>query len=278
MQQALITEKVRKELDKWLKKTNRRLTYTPFVGIRDTWRVGRRHFHLEPGTQISHVSASDLELRAMTYLRFYYKRVSFKTQFPLVPLEKTIEIANSLGVVHPRDWTDNAAQIMSTDIIMEGVDRKTNQRRTIAVFVRYMSGLYKMNDNELKPITREWQKIAIASAFHTQYLQQEFVILTDQELSKETEYSINWLSYEDSFTTSEDEIIEFVKTFLTIYDRNPLEILNDLLEMAASTLHISFSLCLSLFRFCGQKHYLPLDVTQRITLSSTIGINYVGTV
>ena len=113
--QAVITEKELKKTSAWLAKTERLQEFVPFVGIRDTWKIGRRHLHLEPGTERMHVSASDLELRAMTYLRYKFKNATFKTQVPLHPIELTIKIANELGVMHPRDWEENAAKTMSTD-------------------------------------------------------------------------------------------------------------------------------------------------------------------
>ncbi|NPU94909.1 MAG: hypothetical protein HPY82_23640 [Gammaproteobacteria bacterium] len=273
MRQAVITEKSQAKYHGWLNEIARREAHVPFLGIRDTWKIGRRHLHLEPGSKCLHLSASDLELRCMTFLRYKFRDASFKTQVAL-PLEQTIKIANELGVIHPRDWEENEAKTMSTDIVMEGVDRKTGEKRHIAVFVRYLEGLYKIEKDQLTPITREWQKISIYEIYHTQIQKQEFCIITDRELSKDTEYSIRWLNYSDYKETSENKILAFVETFLEVFENNRLAILNDLLELTASKLGLSFSQCLNLFRMCGQQHYLPLDISRRITLSSTIGMNY----
>ncbi|WP_299179335.1 hypothetical protein [uncultured Neptuniibacter sp.] len=269
--QAIVTETEQKKIATWERKTESKGHHGSFVTLRNTWKVGRRHLHAEPDTNILNVYASDLELRAMTYLRFVYKDATFKTQVPLLPLKKTIDIANSLHVIHPRDWTEHAAKTMSTDIVMEGTDRQTKERKEIAVFVRYYDGLYKVDENgEEKPITREWQKIDIAEEYHTKHLGQEFEILTDRELSKSTEYSINWLKEFQPKDYTEEQLIRFITIFLRVFRKHPVHILDDLLELTAQRLRISFSECLNLFRFCGTHHYLPLDVSKRITLSSTI--------
>lgn len=269
--QAIVTETELKKIATWEKKTEKAGHHVSFVTLRNTWKVGRRHLHLEPGTKIVNVYASDLELRAMTFLRFMYKDATFKTQFPLLPLKKTIEIANKLHVIHPRDWTEHAAKTMSTDIIMEGTDRQTKERKEIAVFVRYYDGLYTLDeDGKEKPITREWQKLDIAEEYHTKHLGQEFEILTDRELTKATEYSINWLNEFHPRDYTEEQLIRFITIFLRVFRKHPLHILDDLLELTSNRLRISFSDCLNLFRYCGTNHYLPLDISKRINLSSTI--------
>jgi hypothetical protein len=271
--QAIITENERDKIAAWEQRVKKSGQHVPFVGIRNTWKVGRRHLHLEPSTKALHVSASDLELRAMTYLRFMYRDTSFTTQVPLLPLETTINLANKLGVIHPRDWTENAAKTMSTDIVMQGIDRRTQEHKEIAVFIRYHNGLYRVDEHgEEKPITREWQKLDIAEEYHTKHLNQEFEILTDLELSKHTEYSINWLQEFQPQAYTEDQVIRFVVIFLRVLRKHPVHILNDLLELSAKRLKLSFSECLNLFRYCGIQHYLPLNISKRINLSSTVEV------
>ncbi|MEH6628193.1 MAG: hypothetical protein V7739_17255 [Motiliproteus sp.] len=274
IRQAIITEKELEKNKKWLAKTDDLQEYFPYVGIRDTWKIGRRHLHLEPGTRRMHVSASDLERRAMTRLRHKFKDATFKTQVPSLPIGLTMEIANELDVIHPRDWEENAAKTMSTDIVMNGIDRQTLEPREIAVFIRYLNGLYNWVDGEAKPITREWQKISIAEIYHTKHQNQEFIILTDKQLSKYTEYSINWLNEYQPETYQEEDIVTFVSVFMDVFEKNSFLILNDLLEETATNINKTFSACLNLFRYCGTKHYLPLDIKRRITLSSTIGLAY----
>ncbi|MGH1462093.1 MAG: hypothetical protein ACRBB6_08660 [Neptuniibacter sp.] len=269
--QAIVTEKELKKIAAWEEKTEKEGHHLSFVGLRNTWKVGRRHLHAEPDTKILNVCASDLELRAMTYLRFVFKDATFKTQVPLLPLKKTIDIANELCVIHPRDWQEHAAKTMSTDIVMEGTDRQTKERKEIAVFIRYYDGLYKVDEiGEEKPITREWQKIDIAEEYHTKHLNQQFEILTDRELSKSTEYSINWLREFHPQNYTEEQLIRFITLFLRVYSKHPVHILEDLLELSAKRLDIPFSECLNLFRYCGTHHYLPLNITKRINLSSSI--------
>ena len=137
-----------------------------------------------------------------------------------------------------------------------------------------MNGLYKTVNNEVSPITREWQKIKIAEIYHTKYQKQEFIILTNKELSKNTEYSINWLNEYRHQVYQEEELVNFVSKFLKVFDKDPLNILNDVLKETAFEVKLPFSACLNMFRYCGTKHYLPLDITQRITLSTTLKMNY----
>ena len=155
MRKAVITQDELAKIAKWEKKVEKYGTDQPFVGIQDTWKVGRRHMRKDEATLAKLVLASDLELRAHTLLKFKLKQPRFKTQVPLLPLSATLDIANELGVLHSRDWETNSAKTMSTDIVVEGVDRETGELREIAVFVRYTDGLYKVVNGERHPIKRE---------------------------------------------------------------------------------------------------------------------------
>lgn len=270
MNQARITEEACKKIERWEVKRRKSGREQPFVGTKDTWRVGRRHRRIDPKTKAHLVEASDLERRAIRLLRHKFSDVTIKTQVPLLPLEATIQIANELGVLHPRIWQENSANTMSTDIVMNGFDRTTGEEHNIAVFVRYMKDLYNVVNGERRPITREWQKIEIAKIFEERVNNREYIILTDEQLSKNVEYSINWLNVGKHKNFKADELIQFTKVFLDVYAEYEFEILEDLLISTADRSIRSFQECLSLFRFCGAKSYLPLELEHRITLSSTI--------
>lgn len=229
---------------------------------------------LDDTTGAKLVLASDLELRAYTLLKFKLKQPRFKTQVPLLPLSTTLDIANELGVLHPRDWKTNSAKTMSTDIVVEGIDRETGEEREIAAFVRYMDGLYKVVNGERRPIKREWEKIEIARIYETEVKGREYIIMTDEQLPKPVEYSINWLTYYKDHNYCEADLIGFAKVLLHAFFENEYEILEDILEITADKITKPFKECLNLFRYCGARQYLPLDLSHRITLSSTIRMDF----
>ena len=271
MIQAFITEDELKKISAWQRKCDKAGGHVPFLGHRDTWKIGRRHIYRDPDTGQFHLLASDLELRVFVYLKFKFKDAVFETQVPMLPLESTVAIANEIGVIHPRDWKTNNARTMTTDLVMQGTDRKTNRRGCFAIYVKYFDGLYREIDGEFQMKRRERQKIEIAKKLHENERNEQFLILTDREVSKETAYSINWLRVgEHENTFGNEDVISFLESFLGFYTLDRLEILNDLLMKAARNLGTTFKRSLKLFRFCGLNHYLPIDVSKRITLSTKI--------
>jgi hypothetical protein len=125
-----------KVIDKRIKEGRGQATgveYQPWLRIQDVpsqglvhrikgWKTGRLH-HL----------MSNLELNYFYVLEWSPLVVDIREQYPLLPLEETIELAEQCGVRHPTDPRSQEPIVMTTDflITLQGDRRPIEQARTI---------------------------------------------------------------------------------------------------------------------------------------------------
>lgn len=89
--------------------------YKPFVKVDDVNSISRRHLYYCPiQKRLVHL-LSDGEANAYKFLIYQPDVVGIREQFPL-HLPKTLEIAESLQVIHPRNWKTKELYIMTTDL------------------------------------------------------------------------------------------------------------------------------------------------------------------
>ncbi|WP_160909991.1 TnsA endonuclease N-terminal domain-containing protein [Pontibacillus yanchengensis] len=110
-----------KKIDKWLKEGRGQgelKDYHPWLTIRDVpskgvvtrskgWKTNRVH-HL----------FSNLELHYFYTLEWSDAVIDIREQYPLLPLERTLEIAESLGIKHPTDPKTKEYIVMTTDFLI----------------------------------------------------------------------------------------------------------------------------------------------------------------
>lgn len=107
--------------------------YQPWLRIQDVpsqglvhrikgWKTGRIH-HL----------MSKLELNYFYVLEWSPLVVDIREQYPLLPLEETIELAKQCGVRHPTDPKSQEPIVMTTDFLvtLQGEPRQIEQARTV---------------------------------------------------------------------------------------------------------------------------------------------------
>lgn len=92
--------------------------YKPWLNIQDVSSKGRSTRLKGTKTNRQHEFLSDLE-RNYFYLTEYSDFVvDIREQFPLLPLEETIVIADELGIKHPTDPKTNESIVMTTDFLL----------------------------------------------------------------------------------------------------------------------------------------------------------------
>ncbi|MGM9986962.1 MAG: TnsA endonuclease N-terminal domain-containing protein [Bacillaceae bacterium] len=109
------------KIEKWIKE-GRGLgsgsDYKPWLNIQDVSSLGRSTRLKGIKTNRQHEFLSDLE-RNYFYLTEYSNYIiDIREQFPLLPLEETIVIADELGIKHPVDPITNEPIVMTTDFLL----------------------------------------------------------------------------------------------------------------------------------------------------------------
>lgn len=152
--------------------------YKPFLTVRDVPSKGR--VHRRPSIthgRIVHL-LSDLELAAFLLFDWDESVTDIREQFPLSP-DKTIDIANRLGIKHPA--ARGVKQVMTTDLL---IDLKIDgQISTQAISIKYRQDLEDARVIEKQEIEkRYWETEQI-----------EFFIFTENEVPRTLIQNIKWL-------------------------------------------------------------------------------------
>lgn len=92
--------------------------YIPWIRIQDVASLGRvtRVKGIKTGRQ--HELLSDMERNFFYILEFSSDVIDIREQYPLLPIEDTMDIAMELGITHPKDPKTNEPIVMTTDFLI----------------------------------------------------------------------------------------------------------------------------------------------------------------
>lgn len=184
--------------------------YKPWIHIQDVPSLGRVTRVKGIKTERQHELLSDMERNYFYILEFSDKVIDIREQYPLLPLEETISIANELGINHPKNPETGEEIVMTTDFFLtvskgEGV-------KEIARTVKLKDDLLDRRIIEKFEIEREfWKRKNI-----------DWAIVTDQEIDRVMAHNISFIQgYRDIRSVDgfvdmdsndiQDLIYEFVK-------------------------------------------------------------------
>ena len=92
--------------------------YQPMIHVQDFPSLGWRHRDRGWKTGRQHDYVSNHELHYHYTLDWSGKVKDFREQYPLLPIEKTIEIAKQCGIRHPTDRHTGEPVVMTTDFLI----------------------------------------------------------------------------------------------------------------------------------------------------------------
>lgn len=181
------------KIKKWLKEGRGQgigIDYKPWLVVQDVPSEGRSH--RERGIKIprQYTFLSDLEDRFFNILEYSPRVVDIREQYPLLPIEETIDIANVMGVEHPTDPTTGVRTVMTTDFLVTlHLDQKNSLR---AWTVKYADRLKDGRVIEKFEIERRyWQRQGV-----------KWSILTENEINKTLADSIKFVRNYYNLATS----------------------------------------------------------------------------
>lgn len=193
------------QIKKWIKEgrgSGIGMDYKPWLNIQDVSSLGRSTRLKGIKTNRQHEFLSDLERNYFYITEYSDYVVDIREQFPLLPLEETIVIADELGIKHPTDLKTNEPIVMTTDFLLT-VDKDeglVELARTI-----------KMKDELLKE--RVIEKFEIERVYWERR-QIDWGIVTELEIPKEMARNISYihdyysLEHYDAFKSLSAEYIE----------------------------------------------------------------------
>ncbi len=86
---------------KWEEEVLSTQQYVPYIKVKRSPTVGKGSKVFNPESDQTHEVLSILETQLLRYLAFVPNIISVKTQYPLLPISKTLDIADAMGVKHP---------------------------------------------------------------------------------------------------------------------------------------------------------------------------------
>jgi len=240
--------------------------YKPWIKIQDVPSLGRVTRVKGMKTHRQHELLSDMERNYFYILEYSDNVRDIREQYPLLPIEDTISIANELGINHPRSPKTSENIVMTTDFLItistdDGI-------KTVARTIKSKDDLLDARIIEKFEIERVfWEKRDI-----------DWGIVTEEEIDRTIAHNISFIqSYKDirdvdSFSEMEvieirDLVYEFIKRIVDD-ERSMrsicLEFDNDMnLEKGSS---------LSIFKYLIINKIIEIDISKKIDVNRNINI------
>lgn len=198
-------------VEKWIKEgrgTGTGTDYRPWLKIQDVSSLGRSTRLKGIKTSRQHEFLSDLERNYFYLTEFSDVITDIREQFPLLPQEETLLIADELGIKHPRNPKNGEPIVMTTDFLL--TINKGQEIHEVARTIKVKDELLKENVLEKFEIEREyWKRKGI-----------DWGIVTEEEINKIIARNISYIhDYYDicSYDVFQELNAKNMKTWLCHY-------------------------------------------------------------
>ncbi|HFK1427616.1 MULTISPECIES: TnsA endonuclease N-terminal domain-containing protein [Bacillus cereus group] len=257
------------EIEKWIKEgrgSGIGINYKPWLKIQDVSSLGRSTRLKGIKTSRQHEFLSDLE-RNYFYLTEHSDLIfDIREQFPLLPLEETIVIADELGIKHSTDPKTGEPIVMTTDFLLT-VD-KGQSVFEVARTVKMKDELLKERVLEKFEIEREyWQRRDI-----------DWGIVTEEEIHKVMARNISYIhdyynirDY-DVFQKMSSRLIEDLSLSLMQRLLNDSRSVRIITSEFDSDTHLPFGSGVTLFYHLLAQKIIVIDMFKPINLEEAIDI------
>lgn len=182
--------------------------YKPWITVQDFPSLGRISRIKGLKSKRQHEFLSTLEKKYFFLLDFSPKVENIREQYPLLPIEDTLLIAQELGIEHPTNPKTKELEALSTDFLITLIDRN-GETVEIARTLKYKKDLLEKRVLEKFEIERQYfKKLGI-----------DWGIVTEEDINDSAAMFIEDLyDYQDlrnfeSFKDIDNETIEDMKLF-----------------------------------------------------------------
>lgn len=256
-----------KKIQKWIKEGRGQgegENYKPWLNIQDVPSNGLATRKIGRTCNRQHQLMSNLE-RDYFYLLDYADSVSdIREQYPLLPLDETLLIAEKMGIPHPSDPQTGEPIVMTTDFLV------TRNQINVARTVKPES---ELNDDRIiakfEIERRYWKERNI-----------DWGIVTEKEIPKVFVRNIAWFDdeYENTDIAQMGAVLSAnLERTLLKYMQSELPI-NHAAALCDDTLGLEPGIGLAFFRYMLARKYWRVDLSQLINPHTPISsLNVVST-
>lgn len=258
------------DIDKMIKEgkgNGRGSEYKPWLTIQNVPSLGRVTRLKGIKTNRQHEFLSDMERSYFYFLEYSDKIADIREQYPLLPLEETITIANELGVNHPKHPETGENIVMTTDFFITQNDG--NKISEIARTIKPKDELFNKRIFEKFEIERVyWNK-----------RNTDWGIVTEIEIDKTIAQNISFVhSYKDlrdldcfnniDNMSLKDLTYEFIRRIVD--DERALRSICNEFDKDMS---LEKGSSLSIFKYLVINKMINIDITEKIDVNKKIQIN-----
>lgn len=184
------------------------------------------------------------------------KAIDIREQFPLLPVTETVEIAEALGVRHPRDPVSRYPYVMTTDFVV------TTMRGDVARSVKLSSELMKPRVQEKLEIERVyWERRNV-----------EWRIVTEIEIDYQKARNLEWAYRSRHYPQMLPEGCtpeEVSGCFLELFENTSLPV-TEIARQTEAIFDLEGGLGLTTFQYLLLQKRLPaVDLSRPLDLVST---------
>ncbi|MCM3491002.1 TnsA endonuclease N-terminal domain-containing protein [Alkalihalophilus marmarensis] len=240
--------------------------YKPWLKIQDVSSLGRSTRLKGIKTKRQHEFLSDLERNYFYITEFSDFIIDIREQFPLLPLEETIVIADELGIKHPADPKTGEPIVLTTDFLLT----INNGQGVIEV-----AHTIKMKDELLKE--RILEKFEIEREYwHRREI--DWGIVTEKEIHKSMARNISYIHdyYDirdyDVFREMSAKNIEDLSTSLMQRLLGTTESIRKITSEFDTDTHLPFGSGVTLFYHLLSRKIIIIDMIEPLNLEKPINI------
>ncbi len=271
--QPPVTPLVTNRINKWETESLLFRQYVPFIKLKRTATVGKGSKVRNNKSDATHETLSINETTMLRVLAFLPNVIDIKTQYPLLPITRTLTIAHEMGVKHPsfkphgkhiRDELKiDQAAVMTSDFLIDYYDEN-------GVVEQCALALKQVNDQGLFS-EKEKRDINIRNKLNieAEYWHDDGaiwrLITTDMPFFKPN-FARNLLEAEirSEVYISSQLLIEVENRFKQWLDVMPQACFSTLLNEIACSLNVATSLVRKCFWKLMWQQRLPVDISKEI--------------
>jgi len=230
--------------------------YIPWIKVHHFSSKGRSSRIAGWKTRRAHHLFSDLETGYFYILEWSPIARDIREQYPLLPIEETIQIANELGIKHPTDFGTKIPKVMTTDFLI------TEPERLKARTTKYAQDLESYRILEKFEIERVY--------WHRRNV--DWGIVTEREVPETLVENIRIIHKSYDIEGIKPEVINRVKNFLENEIAFSGESLSDITMQSDEKFGLPYGSCLNLVYHFIAKRIWTIDMSEAINPSKTLKI------
>lgn len=237
--------------------------YKPWIRVQNFASLGVVHRIKGTTHGRVHHLFSNLERDAFLQHQWPVHVKDVREQFPLQPIDETIEIAREMGIRHPTDPRTKCPIVMTTDLFL------TVQQGTsitwVPIAVKYLSELTN---------TRATEKLELARRYWAaQPRNLKMETFTEKDVSEDFVRNMLWVYpyyWTDALYPLTEEEVERISSSLTRLILNEQLSLRDISKKCDGLLHLETGTSLAVVRHLLANRYWEVDMNCRLKTSEQL--------